>query len=59
MWPAWHSNYGLTYNCINHFENQKTFNDGYHITHHVTSHLHWREMPLHFIRNIDRWIEDG
>ena len=30
-------NYGLTYNCINHFENQKTFNDGYHIIHHIKS----------------------
>ena len=34
--------------------NMVTFNDGYHITHHVNSHCHWSQMPMHFIKNIDK-----
>ena len=30
---------------MNHFENQKTFNDGYHIIHHCKPGLHWTQMP--------------
>merc|ERR1711998_676412 len=36
-----------------------TFNDGYHITHHVTSHTHWSEMPVHFIKNLDKYEQGG
>jgi fatty acid desaturase len=49
--------YGCTYNCINHFENQLTFNDGYHIVHHLVSRLHWSEMPGHFMRNIEKYAK--
>lgn len=38
------SNYALTYNCMNTPENQLTFNDGYHIVHHIISFLHWTEV---------------
>jgi hypothetical protein len=35
-------NYALTYCCINAADNQYSFNDGYHITHHLNARLHWR-----------------
>jgi len=49
------SNYGLACNHINAPFNMLTFNDGYHITHHVTSITHWSEMPLHFIKHLDNY----
>jgi hypothetical protein len=53
------SNYGLSVNMISAPFNMLSFNDGYHIVHHVSSHTHWSEMPMHFIRNIDRYEEEG
>jgi fatty acid desaturase len=50
-------NCALTYQSINHEDNQFTFNDGYHITHHINSRCHWTEMPYEFINNIDRYAE--
>lgn len=49
------SNYALACNHLNHPFNMCTFNDGYHITHHVSSITHWSDMPLHFIRNLDKY----
>jgi len=46
------SDYVLTYNCINHIENLYTFNDGYHIIHHINSRLHWSDMPQRFLDDI-------
>ena len=53
------SNYTLACNHINAPFNMLTFNDGYHITHHVSSITHWSEMPLHFIRHIDQYEKGG
>jgi len=53
------SNYTLATNHVNAPFNMLTFNDGYHITHHVTSICHWSEMPLHFIKNLDKYEEGG
>jgi len=52
------SNYGLAYNCVNCPDNMRTFNDGYHIVHHIQSTLHWTLLPDHFIQNIDKYIEE-
>jgi len=49
------SNYGLTVNLIASPFNMQTFNDGYHIVHHLSARRHWSEMPLHFIKNIDKF----
>jgi len=53
------SNYGLACNHLNAPFNMLTFNDGYHITHHVSSITHWSEMPLHFIQHIDQYEKGG
>merc|ERR1719478_983437 len=53
------SNYGLACNHLNAPFNMLTFNDGYHITHHVSSITHWSEMPKHFIEHLDRYEEGG
>ena len=50
-------NCALTYQSINHSDNQYAFNDGYHVTHHINSRIHWTDMPGHFLKNIDKYHE--
>merc|ERR1712166_768259 len=50
-------NYHLTYNCVDHPFNQKTFNDGYHIEHHIHSRRHWSEMPQHSLETQSKYAE--
>lgn len=52
------SNYGLTYNCVDVVDNQFSFNDGYHIVHHLNSKTHWTEMPQRFLDTIDKHAEE-
>ena len=51
------NNYTNSVSCINAVYNQKCFNDGYHIGHHVKPHLHWTEMPVDFEKNINKYTE--
>lgn len=51
--------YALTYNCINHVENLFTFNDGYHVVHHINSRLHWSEMPQRFLDELPKYAAEG
>lgn len=53
-----HVNYHLTYNIVNAPFNQKTFNDGYHIEHHIHARRHWSEMPAHSLEAIDEYARE-
>ncbi|MCB9227177.1 MAG: fatty acid desaturase [Chitinophagales bacterium] len=37
--------------CVNHKFNQRCWNDGYHISHHVKPSLHWTDHPKHLTEN--------
>eukprot|EP00440_Ansanella_granifera_P037034 gb/GFBE01040189.1/.p1 GENE.gb/GFBE01040189.1/~~gb/GFBE01040189.1/.p1 ORF type:complete len:380 (+),score=71.05 gb/GFBE01040189.1/:1-1140(+) len=49
-----HSNYQLTFNCIDTPANKRCFNDGYHVIHHVNARLHWSELPEYFQKHQDK-----
>ena len=53
------SNYALACNHVAAPFNMLTFNDGYHITHHVSSIIHWADMPRHFIEHLDAYEKGG
>ena len=42
----------MTYSCANHPDNQRSFNDGYHVQHHLNSRLHWSQLPLRFVESL-------
>lgn len=44
--------------CINSMYNQRCFNDGYHIGHHVKQTRHWTEMPGDFQANIATYAKE-
>mmetsp|Transcript_136720 Transcript_136720/g.332361 ORF Transcript_136720/g.332361 Transcript_136720/m.332361 type:complete len:376 (+) Transcript_136720:279-1406(+) len=52
------SNYALTYNCMNTPENQLTFNDGYHINHHIHSRLHWTQLAENFCDKLGKFAAE-
>ncbi len=45
--------------CINTGYNQRCFNDGYHIGHHVKANRHWAEMPADFLASLDTYAKAG
>lgn len=45
--------------CINSGYNQRAFNDGYHIGHHLKASRHWTEMPADLLDNREKYIEAG
>ena len=45
--------------CINSTYNKRCFNDGYHIGHHLVGTMHWSEMPEEFLKNINKYKEEG
>ena len=51
-------NCALSLQSINHFDNQYAFNDGYHVTHHINSRIHWTDMPSHFMKNLEKYAEN-
>jgi fatty acid desaturase len=45
--------------CINSGYNQRAFNDGYHIGHHLKANRHWTEMPQDFLDNRELYAREG
>jgi fatty acid desaturase len=41
--------------CINTKYNEKCWNDGYHISHHIKPSMHWTEHPVYFQESIDEY----
>ena len=44
--------FGLAYTVLNHPDNQRSFNDGWHTLHHVNSQIHWSEFPAKFVERL-------
>ena len=42
----------MAYSCVAHADNQRSFNDGYHVQHHLNSRLHWSELPARFLETM-------
>ena len=45
--------------CINTKYNVKCWNDGYHISHHLQSNMHWTEHPTYFQDTIDEYANNN
>ena len=43
--------------CINSVYNQRCFNDGYHISHHLKANRHWTEHPQELLDNVENYIK--
>lgn len=52
------NDYKSSITCINSGYNQKCFNDGYHIGHHLVPNMHWTDMPVDFQKNIDKYAKN-
>ena len=52
------NDYKSSITCINSGYNQKCFNDGYHIGHHLVPNMHWTDMPVDFQANIDKYAKN-
>ena len=50
------SAFGMAYNCVASPDNSCTFNDGYHILHHLNSMTHWSDLPQRFIHYLDQHV---
>jgi fatty acid desaturase len=44
--------------CIEVAYNDRCFNDGYHIAHHLYPRMHFTELPLEYERNRARYVEE-
>lgn len=52
------NDYKSSITCINCRYNQRAFNDGYHISHHLAANRHWLEHVPEFEDNRDKYIEN-
>ncbi|HYG17280.1 MAG TPA: fatty acid desaturase [Ohtaekwangia sp.] len=44
--------------CINTKYNNKCWNDGYHISHHIQPNLHWTKHPEHLLSNMKEYANN-
>ena len=44
--------------CINVKFNQRCWNDGYHISHHIDPTMHWTEHPVYFREHLDDFAKN-
>ncbi len=51
------NSYKNSITCINAGYNKTSFNDGYHIGHHVKANRHWTELPKDFLDSLPKYIE--
>ena len=49
------NSYKSAITCVNHRYNQRCFNDGYHISHHLSATRHWTEHPDELRQNADKY----
>lgn len=47
--------FSSVYNCINTSYNTNCWNDGYHSIHHLRPAIHYTEMPLEFLKHLDKY----
>ncbi len=52
------NNFSLSYTCMNSPTQQRSFNDGYHINHHIAPLCHWADLPADFERLAKRFDEE-
>lgn len=52
------NDYTSSITCINAGYNQKCFNDGYHIGHHLVANMHWTDMPGELQDNLDKYSKN-
>ena len=45
-------NYRLSCTVLNHPDNQRSYNDGFHTLHHINSQIHWSEFPAKFVERL-------
>jgi hypothetical protein len=50
--------YKSSITCINTKYNDKCWNDGYHISHHLKPNLHWTLHPDHLLKNRDEYAKN-
>ena len=50
-------NFRLAINVVNHPDNQRSFNDGFHVLHHVNSQIHWTDFPSTFVKRLEEHAE--
>ena len=49
--------HGLAYTVLNHPDNQRSFNDGFHTLHRVSSQIRWTDFHSKFVEKLDEHAE--
>lgn len=52
------SSYKSAITCVNMRYNRRCYNDGYHISHHLSASRHWTEHPGELLENLDKYRDN-